>query len=113
MSKMKCRKLLSILCYVIIISGCFSSSYLHPSDVLGKMIQTEYTEGQYCICIKGLCVHSAMGIEKVEISISNATMSIRFPLKLSGNGNIDEYIKIPVGVTNVLWEGVSVWNLKE
>ena len=54
-----------------------------------------------------------MGIEKVEISISNATMSIRFPLKLRGNGNIDEYIKIPVGVTNVLWEGVSVWNLKE
>ncbi len=95
----------------MIIGGCLSPKYLHPSDVLSREVWTEKINGRYCLCIKGVCGHSSLGVKKVETFISDNVMLIRFYLKCGGEGRIKEYIEIPSGITNVLWEGVSVWNL--
>lgn len=101
-----------LLSYIIFgFGGCFSPKYLHPSDVLSREVRVERRiDGRYCLRIKGVCGHSALGVKKIEISISDNVLLIRFPLKCGGEGRIKEYVEIPSGITNILWEGVSVWN---
>ena len=62
-----------------------------------------------CITVRGLCGHSALGVEPLEMAMDGDVLVVEIPLCFRGSGTICETIDVPSRVNKVKLAGDIIW----
>ena len=65
-----------------------------------------------CITVRGLCAHSALGVEPPEMSMDGDVLVVEIPLRFRGSGTICETINVRSHVNKVKLAGDVIWERK-
>ena len=90
----------------LILAGCFSHPrYLESEYLWHREIDVVEDATNVCITVRGLCGHSALGVEPAEMSMDGDVLVVEIPLCFRGSGTICETINVPSRVSKVKLAG--------
>ena len=97
-----------VLC--LILAGCLAHpKYLESEYLWHREIDVVEDATNVCITVRGLCGHSALGVEPAEMSMDGDVLVAEIPLRSRGSGTICETIDVPSRVNKVKLAGDIIW----
>ena len=99
--------------FCLILTGCFSHPrYLESEYLWHREIEVVEDATNVCITVRGLCAHSALGVEPPEMSMDGDVLVVEIPLRFRGSGTICETINVRSHVNKVKLAGDVIWERK-
>ena len=95
---------------IVLLNGCFMQpKYLTSKYLTQKHVFVVQHSNETIITVTGLCGHSALGVDKAELSVVGDTIYVEFPLCRGKSGSIEEMVSVPDFVNKVIVAGEIVW----